>query len=159
MGGLFTSAIAGLRDGFKELGLNEGKQIVFHVRDGKGDLETIEVASKDLEREGVGVIYSVGSTVTVAVKRATKSVPIVFESGVDPVALHLVESFPAGREAYRHPQSILASATFPLPTCAPSRAGTQRKGRRGRRWPDTDAFTGVHVPRPREWTGTVALSS
>src|SRR5262249_38858410 len=37
--------------------------------------------------------------------------------------------------------------------------GTRRSGRRGRRWPDTDGCTGVHVPRPRGWTGTMALSS
>ena len=53
----------------------------------------------DLEREKVDLIYSLGTSVTLVVKRATKTVPIVFNAGSDPVAFGLVESFrkPGGR--------------------------------------------------------------
>jgi len=45
-GGLYFSAIDGLRDGLRELGLEEGKQFVLHVRDSKGDLKSVEAAAR-----------------------------------------------------------------------------------------------------------------
>jgi hypothetical protein len=39
LGGTHLSTIEGLRDGLRELGLEEGRQYVFHVHDGKGDLK------------------------------------------------------------------------------------------------------------------------
>jgi putative tryptophan/tyrosine transport system substrate-binding protein len=98
-GGSYSAAIDGLRDGLKELGLEEGKHFILHVRETKGDLKSVEAAARALESEKVDLIYSVASSITVAVKRATKSVPIVFYAGADPVSLGLVESFrkPGGR--------------------------------------------------------------
>jgi len=98
-GGLYFSAVDGLRDGLRELGLEEGKQFVLHVRDSKGDLKSAEAAARSLEGEKVDLIFAVTTSVTLAVKRATKSVPIVFHAGTDPVSEGLVESFrkPGGR--------------------------------------------------------------
>ena len=98
-GGPYLGAVDGLRKGLGELGLEEGKQFILHVREGKGDLKAVEEAAGDLEREKVDLIYSVASSVTLTVKRATKAVPIVFYAGSDPVAAGLVESFrkPGGR--------------------------------------------------------------
>jgi putative ABC transport system substrate-binding protein len=89
----FVSSIAGLKDGLRELGLEEGKQVVFHVRDVKGDLKSVEAAAKSLEDEKVDLICTLATSTTLATKRATKSVPIVFYAGADPVAVGLVESF------------------------------------------------------------------
>ena len=50
-GGPHSSAIDGLRDGLRELGLEEGKQLVLHVRDGKSDLKSVEAAARSLEGE------------------------------------------------------------------------------------------------------------
>jgi ABC-type uncharacterized transport system substrate-binding protein len=98
-GGPYYAAIEGLRDGLRELGLEEGKQFVLHVRDAKGDLKSVESAARSLEAEKVHLIYALATSVTLAAKRATKSVPIVFYAGTDPVAVGLVESFrkPGGR--------------------------------------------------------------
>ena len=98
-GGPYVGAVEGLRKGLGELGLEEGKQFILHVRDGKGDLEVSEQAARDLEREKVDLIYSVSTSVTLAVKRATKTTPVVFYAGTDPVAVGFVESFrkPGGR--------------------------------------------------------------
>ena len=52
-GGPFYAAIDGLRDGLRELGLEEGKQLVFHVRDTKGDLKSVEAVARSLEGEKV----------------------------------------------------------------------------------------------------------
>jgi len=105
-GGPYSAAIDGLRDGLRELGLEDGKQLVLHVRDAKGDLKAVEVAARSLEEEKVDLIYSVATSVTLAAKRATRNVPIVFYAGSDPVALGLVESFrkPGGRLTGIHGQ-------------------------------------------------------
>jgi len=98
-GGPYFADIDGLRDGLKEFGLVEGKHFVLDVRDTKGDLTLVESAARALEEQKVDLIYSITTSVTLAAKRATKSVPIVFYSGTDPVAVGLVESFrrPGGR--------------------------------------------------------------
>jgi len=93
-GGPYLGAVDGLRMGLAELGLEEGKQLILHVRDGKGDLKAVEQAARDLEREKVDLIYAVTTSAALAVKRVTKTVPIVFYAGTDPVALDLVQSFP-----------------------------------------------------------------
>jgi putative ABC transport system substrate-binding protein len=106
LGGPYSAAIDGLRDGLREFGLEEGKQFVLHVRDGKGDLKSVEAAARSLEREKVDLIFAMTTSVTLAAKRATKSVPIVFYGGTDPVSVGLVESFrkPGGRLTGIHSQ-------------------------------------------------------
>jgi putative ABC transport system substrate-binding protein len=93
-GGPYLGAVDGLRKGLAELGLEEGKQLILHVRDGKGDLKAVEQAARDLEREKVDLIYAVTTSAALAVKRVTKTVPIVFYAGTDPVVSSLVKSFP-----------------------------------------------------------------
>ena len=100
-GGPYYAAVDGLKDGLKELGFQEGKQYILHIRDLKGDVTataTMEMA-RSLEQEKVDLIYAIGSSVCVAVKRATSTVPIVVYLGGDPVALGLIASFakPGGR--------------------------------------------------------------
>ena len=98
-GGPFYQVVEGLRDGLKELGFVEGTQYVLHIRDEKGDLKATEEAARTLEQEKVNLIFAVTTSVSLAVKRATESVPIVFYSGADPVDSGLVTSFakPGGR--------------------------------------------------------------
>jgi len=105
-GGPHSSTIDGLRDGLRELGLEEGKQFLLHVRDAKGDLKSVEAAARSLEGEKVDLIYAVTTSVTLAAKRATKRVPIVFYAGTDPVSVGLVASFrkPGGRLTGIHSQ-------------------------------------------------------
>src|SRR5262245_24887903 len=76
-GGPYFADIDGLRDGLKELGLVEGKHFVLDVRDTKGDLTVVESAARALEERKVDLIYSITTSVTLAVKLATKSVTIV----------------------------------------------------------------------------------
>jgi putative tryptophan/tyrosine transport system substrate-binding protein len=93
-GGSYARAIDGLRDGLRELGLEEGKHFVLDVRDAKGDLKSVGAAARSLEAAKVDLIYAVATSVTQAAKRATHNVPIVFYVGSDPVAFGLVESYP-----------------------------------------------------------------
>jgi putative tryptophan/tyrosine transport system substrate-binding protein len=91
--------VDGLRQGLRELGLEEGKHFALDIRKTSGDPKAAEEAARDLERGTVDLIYTVTSQVTVAARRATARTPIVFYVGTDPVALGLVESFakPGGR--------------------------------------------------------------
>jgi len=98
-GGPYYAAIHGLRAGLKELGFEEGKQYILHIRDLKGDLGAVAETARILEREKVDLIYAISTSVSVAVQRATMKIPIVFYAGSDPVDAGLVTSFakPGGR--------------------------------------------------------------
>jgi len=97
-GVLWDDMLNGLRTGLKEQGLQEGAQYVL-VRRVVPRLDTVEEAARLLERDRVDVIYSLATSVTLAVKRATTTVPVVFAVGTDPVASGLVKSLakPEGR--------------------------------------------------------------
>jgi putative ABC transport system substrate-binding protein len=99
LGGEWPTLVDGLRQGLRELGLDEGKHIALDIRDTKGDPKTVEEAARDLERGHVDLIYTVTTSVTIAAKRATAQTPIVFYAGTNPIAAGLVESFakPGGR--------------------------------------------------------------
>ncbi|HMA90442.1 MAG TPA: ABC transporter substrate-binding protein [Burkholderiales bacterium] len=99
LGGEYSAAVDGLRDGLKELGLNEGKQVKFLAHNLKGDRRSADSAARSLERQKVDLIYSVTTSVSIAVKRATNNVPVVFYAGTDPVRFGLVQSLarPGGR--------------------------------------------------------------
>lgn len=98
-GGAWYETIEGLRVGLKQLGLEEGKQFALTIRDTKGDAKAGEEAARNFEKEKVDLIYTTQTSVTLAAKRSTADIPIVFCAGADPVALGLVESFaqPGGR--------------------------------------------------------------
>ena len=98
-GGPDNAAVDGLKEGLKELGLVEGTDYVLEVRELKGDRTLIAAAAQSLEREKVDLIYSIATSVTLGVKRATTKTPVVFAVGSDPVVAGLVESFarPGGR--------------------------------------------------------------
>ncbi len=98
-GGFYYAVIDGLREGLKELGLEDGKQYVLEIQDVKGDLRMVGQAARNLEQGKVHLLYTVTTSVTTAAKPATRDIPIVFVVGSDPVARGLVESFakPGGR--------------------------------------------------------------
>jgi len=85
--------IEGLRVGLKQLGLEEGKQFTLLIRDMKGDMKAAEKTARNLERERVNLLYTTSTNVSMAAKRATQDISVVFNAGADPVKLGLVESF------------------------------------------------------------------
>jgi putative ABC transport system substrate-binding protein len=92
-GGVWYDIIDGLRLGFRQMGLQEGKDFVLEIQDTKGDLKAAEQAARKFEHEKLNLIYTAATSVTIPAKRATKDIPIVFCAGADPVSLGLVESF------------------------------------------------------------------
>jgi ABC-type uncharacterized transport system substrate-binding protein len=92
-GGTWYETVDGLRVGLRELGFEEGKQFILAIRDTKGDAKAADAAARNLEQEKINLIYTTASSVTIAARRATADIPIVFCAGTDPVVLGLVDSF------------------------------------------------------------------
>ena len=98
-GGTWYETVDGLRVGLRELGFEQGKHFTLVIRDTKGDAKAADAAARNLEGEKINLIYTTASSVTIAARRATAGIPIVFCAGTDPVVLGLVDSFakPGGR--------------------------------------------------------------
>ena len=98
-GEALSTTIDGLRQGLKDLGLQEGKQYTLTIKDTQGEVKAATQAAKTLEQEKVDMIYALTIPAAAAAKESTAKIPIVFSVGSDPVAGGLVDSFakPGGR--------------------------------------------------------------
>ena len=99
LGGSQDETVDGLRQGLKEVGLLEGKQVILNVRDVKGDASAAEKEARDLENDNFAVLVALTTPVITKAVAATTKIPIVFCIGSDPVSGKLVDSFarPGGR--------------------------------------------------------------
>jgi putative ABC transport system substrate-binding protein len=70
----------------------EGKNLVFEYRDAQGNVDRFPRLAAELVREKVDLIYTASGEAVLAVKEATKTIPVVFGTVQDPVASGLVES-------------------------------------------------------------------
>jgi putative ABC transport system substrate-binding protein len=77
---------------FRALGYVEGKNIVFEYRSADDKLDRLPALADELVRLKVDVLLASTTPAAVAAKNATKTIPIVFVGGFDPVALGLVDS-------------------------------------------------------------------
>ena len=80
------------RQGLIEAGINEGRSIRFENRWADGQYDRLPALAADLVEHRVGVIAAAYLVAARAAKAATKTVPIVFVTGSDPVAADLVSS-------------------------------------------------------------------
>ena len=83
--------IEAFRQGLRDLGYVEGKNIVIEYRWAEGKNERLPDLAADLVRLEVDVIVPGGNAATRAAKSATKTIPIVMQSG-DPVGTGLIAS-------------------------------------------------------------------
>src|SRR2546425_1594123 len=81
-----------LRVGLRDLGYVEGKSIAFEERSSQGRNERFSGLASELVRLNVNIIVTWGTPATLAVKQATKTIPIVMASAGDPVRSGLVSS-------------------------------------------------------------------
>jgi putative ABC transport system substrate-binding protein len=80
------------RQGLRELGYVEGKNIVIEWRSAEGKLDRVPALAAELVRLKVDVIVTGGATDTRAAKEATNTIPIVMAQDSDPVGSGFVAS-------------------------------------------------------------------
>ena len=76
----------------RELGYVEGKNIAFEFRSAEGNLDRFPALAAELVRLKVDVLVATSTAEAVAFKNATKTIPIVFYTGSDPIDVGLVDS-------------------------------------------------------------------
>ena len=87
-----SDRIAALRQGLRELGYVEGKNIIIETRYAEGKLDRLPALANELIRLKVDVIVTSGPLPTRVTKKATTSIPIVMAQDSDPVGNGFVAS-------------------------------------------------------------------
>ena len=110
--GAFPGSEAAFIQGLKTSGFLEGKNISIEWRWAEGQYNRLSSLADELVRRDVAVIVTWDAPSSFAAKAATKTIPIVFLTGTDPVKLGLVDSF-------NQPRSNLTGVTTLLSSLGP----------------------------------------
>jgi putative tryptophan/tyrosine transport system substrate-binding protein len=90
---LWADRLSAFYDGLKEGGYIEGQNLRIEYRWADGQYDRLPALARDLVRRRVAVIATTGGVPeTLAAKAATTSIPIVFQTGVNPVTTGLITS-------------------------------------------------------------------
>ena len=85
-------AVEGLKEGLRERGLIEGRDVAYEIRFTRGEPGATAAAAEELVKAGVDLIFTSNEAATLAAKKATQSIPVVFTLVGDPVLTGMVAS-------------------------------------------------------------------
>jgi putative ABC transport system substrate-binding protein len=89
---LEANLVGPFREGLRELGYVEGRNIVIEYRWAEGKYERFPALIAELAALNVDVIVTAGTPAALAVKRTTPSIPLVMVAVGDPIGVGLVAS-------------------------------------------------------------------
>lgn len=89
---LEANLVGPFRDGLRDLGYVEGRNITIEYRWAEGNYKRFPKLVDELLAAGVEIIVTAGTPAAQAVERATRTVPLVMVAVGDPVGTHLVAS-------------------------------------------------------------------
>src|SRR5262245_59719580 len=90
--GPLRQQIFAFQEGLKESGYVEGQNVAVDYRFAEGQFDRFPALASDLVRRQVAVLFVATNGGALAAKQATRTIPIVFTVGDDPVASGLVTS-------------------------------------------------------------------
>jgi ABC-type uncharacterized transport system substrate-binding protein len=88
----YAHIVSAVRQGLRESGFIEGQNVAVEYRWAEGQYDRLPALAGELVQRQVLAIVAAGVVAAEAARAATTTIPIVFSSGADPIAIGLVAS-------------------------------------------------------------------